>query len=82
MGAVGIGYLAGSSAKDGPDSKAGKNAAAAAAGIGGGIAGVLAGTIGAPFFGGMAAAMAYTDTLLEDWMSGAHRLAMMKMIRL
>ena len=59
LGAVGLGVMAGSAAKDGPDSKAGKAAAAAAAGVGAGVGGALLGTVGAPIFGGTAAYMAY-----------------------
>ena len=59
LGAVGLGVMAGSAAKDGPDSKAGKAAAATAAGVGAGVGGALLGTVGAPLFGGTAAYMAY-----------------------
>ena len=59
LGAVGLGVMAGSAAKDVPDSKAGKAAAATAAGVGAGVGGALLGTVGAPLFGGTAAYMAY-----------------------
>ena len=47
-GALELGYMAGDSASDHPDSTVGKVAAGAAAGIGGGVTGALIGTVGAP----------------------------------
>lgn len=69
LGAVGIGKLAGSTARNSVGSNTAKVAACAVAGMGGVVTGTIVGTVGAPLFGIAAGALGYEGAAgnLTDW---------------